>query len=308
MKGNEFAKIQYEIYTSALCVRAGFQTQFITPSTNRTSDVLLDWEGTHIHVECTQRDPYIPLAPDYQGPTKTLLDAVRDQNLAGLEVIIIILSGLEDRDVPAIISDFRQIDSKTDGDLLRRPRYGIYVQKLPPPEGDGHWVTSFGSQPPFTLETGVFIPAGQNPALAMATVAVDGSGRKFLTGHYRVYLHTINSHDIQSLVETFGRKRRQIPKGGPGIIFVDLDVSHVAVRDIQLYLDLVAEGLKQCFRPRINTRVWAVVLTTIPVPIHTGEGQTKFITLRRAIKVVRNQYADIPSSFSVPGENIGAET
>jgi hypothetical protein len=73
LKGNEFAKVQYEIYSSALCVRAGFQTQFIPPSTNRTSDVLLDWERTHIHVECTQRDPYIPLAPDYQGPTKTLL-------------------------------------------------------------------------------------------------------------------------------------------------------------------------------------------------------------------------------------------
>lgn len=309
LKGSEFTKVQYEIYVSALCVRAKFPTQFIAPSQNgRTADLLLDWDGTHIHVECTRRDPYIPLAPDYQGPTTTLLDAVRSQNLAGLEVIVIVLSALENKDILAIVRDIHQIDQNAGSYSLRRPGYGVYVQKLPPPEGDGHWLVAFGSKPPFTLEAGIFIPAGQNPAWAQATCGVDERGRKFLKDHYRVYLHTISSHDLQTVVETFGRKRRQIPKGGPGIIFVDLDVSHVAVRDIPLYLDLVAEGLKGCFSPNINTRVWAIVLTTIPVPVQTGERDNKFIILRRGIKVVRNQYATIPSHFAVPGENVGSES
>ena len=291
---------------AALWVRIGLSPSFVATSDEKTPGMVLHWKDTTVHVECTQRDPYVPLPRDRhaEGPTTRLLNSLRSRQLAGLEVIVIALSSLEDADVPAILADVQRVERDTTGSLGRRTPYGVYVRKLPPPTGDGYWMGAPGASPPYTLDTGIFLPAGQNPAWAEATVAVDASGRKTLTGHYRVYVHIIDSHDLQALVESFSRKRKQIPKDGQGIIFVDVDVSHVAVEDISLYLDLVAEGLKRCFTPTINTRIAAIVLTTKPVPIETtDETGHKFIVLRSAIRAVRNEYSRLPSDFVLPGES-----
>lgn len=304
LKGSEFLKVRYEIYASALCVREGFETKFIIPSQSyRTADLFLSWENINLHVECTQRDPYIPVKPKLEGPTETLLSRIKGQNHAGLEIIVVALSALEEEIIPDIVKNLEHLSPNTSEYLFHGSGYGIYAHPLPPPEGDGYWMTAFG-KPPFTLRNGIFIPAGQNPAWAEARVAEDKSGQKFLKDHWRGYLHTINSHNLAKVVETFNRKRQQIPKDGPGIIFVDLDVSHVSVRDIPLYLEIVTQGLIRCFAPAINTRIWAIILTTVPVPILTGEGITKFITLHRSIKVVRNPYAPIPPNFAFPSEKL----
>jgi hypothetical protein len=220
LRADEFAKVEYEVYVSALCVNAGYSTEFIPTAETRTADLRLRRENSELHVECTRKDPYIPIQRDGDGPTVALLDSLRNRRLAGLEVIVIILSELRDSDIPAILNDIKQIENDADRYLLRRTRYGVYVRKLPPPEGDGHWMT-FEVGPPFTLENGIFVPAGKDPAWAEAAVAVDAAGRRTLTGHYRVYLHTIDSH---ALLESphfdcspWGRKmRREAPWASTG--------------------------------------------------------------------------------------------
>jgi hypothetical protein len=305
LKGNEFLKVRYEIYASCLCVREGFETKFINPSQrSKTADLLLSWENLNLHAECTQKDPYIPVDPKLEGPTKNLLSCIKEQNHAGLEIIVVILSELEEEIIPDIIKNLEHLSPNTNDYLFHGLGYGIYSHPLPPPEGDGYWMGS--GKPPFASRNGIFIPAGQNPAWAAARVAQDESGQNFLKDHWRFYLHTINSHNLAKVIETFNRKRQQIPKDGPGIIFVDLDVSHVSVRDIPLYLEIVTQGLSRCFAPNINTRIWAIILTTVPVSVLTGEGINKHITLRRFIKVVRNPYAPIPSNFEVPGEMLAS--
>ncbi|MGP0594577.1 hypothetical protein ACTRXD_18820 [Nitrospira sp. T9] len=305
LKANEFLKVWYEIYASGLCVREGFETKFIIPSQgSKTADLLLSRGSLNLHAECTQRDPYIPLKPKPEGPTKNLLSLIKEQNHAGLEIIVVILSTLEEEIIPEIINNLKHLSPNTNEYLFHGLGYGIYAPPLPPPEGDGYWMTL--GNPPFASRNGIFIPGGQNPAWAAARVAKDESGKKFLEDHWRVYLHTINSHNLAKVVETFNRKRQQIPKDGPGIIFIDLAVSHVSARDIPLYLEIIAQGLSRCFGPAFNTRIWAIILTTAPVSIPTGEGINKFNTLRRLIKVLRNPYAPIPSNFTVPGEMLAS--
>ena len=302
LKESDFLKVQYEIYVAAYSVRNGFEVQFVpTSQSNRTADLLLTLGNLKLHAECTQRDPYVPFC-DLESRASKLLSTIRGQAYAGLEIIVVALSAFEEDIVPDILKKLEERDRTKDECFIHGSGYGIYVHPLPPPEGDGYWMTAFGT-PPFTLRDGIFIPAGQNPAWAECRVADDSTGQKYCTGHWRGYLHTINSHNLATLVGTFNRKRQQIPKEGPGIIFVDLDVSHVNPRDISLYLDILAEGLTRCFSPTVNTRVWAIVLTTIPVPIHTGDGATKFITLHRRVKVVRNSYAAMPQNLVLPGES-----
>jgi hypothetical protein len=256
-------------------------------------------------VECTQRDPYKPLAKA-EGPAKVLIDGVKDHDHAGREIIIIVLGAIGEEIIPRIVSDLSQLDRSRDDYIHHGQGYGIYVHPLPPPQGDGYWMVTFG-KPPYTLRDGSFIPAGQNPAWASSRIAEDHSG-KYHTGHWRMYVHTIDSHNLETVVETFNRKRQQIPKEGPGVIFVDLDVSHLHVRDIPLYLDIIAQGLVRCFSPTMNTRIWAIVLTTIPIPIHTRLGTNKFITFHRGVRVVRNPHAPIPSNFVVPGEKLSGSS
>jgi hypothetical protein len=130
-KVDEFSKVEYEISVAAACVRSGFTPEFIVPTGDkRTADLLLRWAGTNIHAECTRRDPYIP-AEAAEEPMTTLLDSVRSRSLAGLEVTVVVLSALDAKDVPKILSDVEQIEQDSTSGGRRRAGYGVYVQNLP---------------------------------------------------------------------------------------------------------------------------------------------------------------------------------
>ena len=293
LKGDDFLKVQYEIYVAAYSVRRGFETHFVPASQyDKTADLHLKFGEHELHAECTQRDPYVPLQ-NLEGRGTKLLEAIRGQDYAGLELIIVALSAFEKELVPEILKKLGERDPSRIEQFMHGSGYGIYVHPLPPPEGDGYWQVIGGPQPPFTLQNGNFIPAGQNPAWSECRIAQEPNGQKYCTGHWRGYLHTISSHNLDALIRSFNQKRRQIPSGESGVIFVDLDVRHVHMRDISLYLDILAQGLIRCFSPTANTRVWAVILTTTPIPVHTGEGPTKFINLHRQLRVVTNPYAHI---------------
>ena len=120
----------------------------------------------------------------------------------------------------------------------------------------------------------------------------------------RIALYHLDSHRLDSIVRAFNKSRIQLPSGRIGLIYIDLDVSHVEDADVLLYLDFVAEALKTCFSPNQNTRVGAVVLTTAPLFVESHQEGTHSITLCRRVRVIRNPFRSLAQGFIVPGESL----
>jgi hypothetical protein len=161
--------------------------------------------------------------------------------------------------------------------------------------------------PPTPFEDGLPIPTdrGPDPVFVFGTVGTDKEGRKILTNTNRIDLNFIDSHRLSSVLNTFAgkRQRKQISEDMPGILYIDLDVSHVHQDDgVDTYLGLIAEALNACFAPTANTRIGAVVLSTGPIFQETMEQSGPFVNRRIRLKVIRNPFAQLPPGFIVPGE------
>ena len=125
----------------------------------------------------------------------------------------------------------------------------------------------------------------------------------------------MDSHKLKFIVNSFNNARQQVPEDGPGIIFIDLDISQLDEPDIVPYLDCMSASIQTLFSPTLNTRVGAVVLTTQPVffqrPTPTGL-QADF---RVFYGVVHNMYLErlvevpgLPNGKSFKSEYIGETT
>jgi len=299
-KSREFPKVQYEVYVAALCVRSGYNAEFIPPSTTageKSPDLKVLTEGCEVYVECVRKEAYRPQSSIQDGVWKSLwqrMSATLDGLGASHEVIVIALGALKEESFPAILHVVKQhiLASREGIWVIREVGCGLAIRRMPPqPTGQG---------------VSLFIPAGMNPAFTFGSVAVDGQGQKYLKNVSRIALYAIDSHRLGSILSSVNEKRGQIPEGGPGLVYLDLDVSHVAEADVPAYLELVAAAIKSLFTPNANTRIGAVVLTTgaVSVFIETVEDTGPFITLHRRIRVIRNPCKSLPDGFVVPGERI----
>jgi hypothetical protein len=296
-KWKEFSKTQYEVYIGALCVQSGYYPQFIPPSTiagERTADLKFLAQGLEVYVECVRKNAYLPRAIDFalwKSLSENLL-ALQRELAASHEIIVIALGALEERSFPGIIRIVRQnILHGSEGIWVNREMgFGTAIHKLPP------------SAPGESV--GVIIPAGQNPAVAEATIAKDNQGRLYAKDPKRVALYVINSHKLSSIVQSFNDSRGQIPEGGIGLVYIDLDVAYVVETDVAAYLEIVTAALKTCFTSGTNTRIGAVAVTTAPLFIESGQDDNRTITLRRHVKLVRNPYRSLPDEVVVPGESL----
>jgi len=139
-------------------------------------------------------------------------------------------------------------------------------------------------------------------ALAEGTYSVDQEGRPYIAGEKRVSVYVIDSHRMSSVADSFRDKRGQIPKGSTGVVYVNLDVSHVAEGDVDLYMQMARNAVQAAVTtPPGNPQIGAVILMTTPIPIPVELGGQVVRALGRKSFLVKNPYGTLPERFIIPG-------
>lgn len=298
LKKPEFSKVQYEVYVGGLCVRAGYQVEFIalpTTSGKRIADLKLLTKEGEIYLEATRKDDYNNANNDNQmwGTIWRTIANLQSKLKANHEVFIFpVGEAISQKHIGNILETLEcNILNDKEGIWLNlEGNYGLALRKLPKPsrnEGQG---------------LGVFIPAEMNPGFAFVTIGEDKKGRKYAENYNRVALYSINSHKLSSVLNTFNKKRqrKQIPTNGIGIIYINLDVSQVLDSDVITYLEFLKKLLETKFTVNANTRIGAIVLTTGPQFIESKVDGKPFITAHRRRMVIRNTFGLLPDDFVVP--------
>jgi len=296
---NDFSKLEYEIYVASLCVKTGYDTYFIPQSIvpgERTSDLKIRFNDREIFAECVRKESYKMRDPFDNSVFDQLwqqMSSEMEQLGASHHVIVVGLGDFQENWIPVIIHETKQ--------FISTGKEGIWIDK----KVGGALSVRRSNLPSIPCAEGLPIPLdrGPDPKFVFGTVATDKAGQKIFININRIDLSFIDSHRLSSVLNTFTGKRQRKQIDSPGILYMDLDVSHIHQDDgVSTYLELITEALNRCFTPNANTRIGAVVLSTGPIFQETMEQSGPFINRHIRLQVVRNPFAQLPPDFIIPGE------
>jgi hypothetical protein len=253
-----------------------------------------------LFIECTRKDHYKPDRHDDSAARKSLGDdilALQRELSASLEIIAVVLGTLDPRSSEDVLTAIRRAIEKGARGMWTRATGGIgfivrEVTPVPLPQSGG-----VGVAIPVTLLS------PKRLALSEGTYATDAEGRPYIAGEKRAAVYVIDSHRMTSVVDSFRSKRGQIPKDGSGLVYVNLDVSHVAEGDVGLYMQMARNALQAALAtPPGNPQIGAVILMTgvIPIPLALEDGQVVRALGRKSF-LVRNPHGSLPDGLIIPG-------
>ncbi len=304
LKTGEFEKAQFETNIGPLYQSAGKQVEFVPPSgKGRLADLKVILGQQDVFIECTRKDLYKPARHDDNAARKSLGDdilGIQRELGSSLEVIAVVLGTLDAQHSEDVLAAVRQAISKGARGMWTRPVEGIglivrELTRIELPSG-----TSVGP----ILPDAIMSPMSpKRLALAEGTYSVDQEGRPYITGEKRVSVYVIDSHRMASVADSFRDKRGQIPKEGSGVVYVNLDVSHVVEGDVDLYMQMAQGAVREALTtPPGNPQIAAVILMTTPTPLPVvlENGQVVKVLGRRYF-LVRNPDGAIPEGFIIPG-------
>jgi hypothetical protein len=304
LKTSEFEQAYFEMYIGVLYHHSGQQVEFVLPSgKGRMADLKVVHGQHEVFIECTRKDPYKPERHDDSGPRRSFGDeilAVQRELASSLEIIAVVLGTLDARHSEDVLRAIRQAVEKGARGMWIRPLEGIGVivreltrMELPPGGGVGP-----------ILPDAIMSPMSpKRLAFAEGTYSLDEKGQPYLAGEKRVSVYVIDSHRMSSVIDSFKRKRGQIAKESSGVVYVNVDVSHVAEGDVDLYMNM-AQGavLAALTTPPGNPQIGAVILVTTPTPVPVADGEGKVVRVRgRRFFLVRNPHGTLPDGFIIPG-------
>jgi hypothetical protein len=301
LKTTEFEKAQFEMHVGALYQRSGQRVEFVPTERRRRADLKVTVEGHDVFVECTRKDSYTPDRYDDSAARESLardILALQTQLSAALEVVVVVPGALDPPHLSAdVLKGIRtRIENGDRGSWTRAADgLGFVIRELTPilpPPGGG---------------VGVAIPASilspKRLALSEGTYAVDAKGQPYIAGEKRAAVYTIDSHRMSSVIDSLRRKLGQIPKDSSGLVYMNLDVSHVAEGDVDLYMQSAQNAVHAALTtPPGNPQIGAVILMTSPIPLALKlEDGTVVRVLGRKSFLVRNPDGASPQGLIIPG-------
>ena len=276
---------------AAFAVSTGYRVAFVPPSSTpgtKTPDLRIASGETVLSAECKRKDAYDITAveeaawPSLESRIAKLLDELN----ADYEVIVVALGTFEDGDDAEILNGIRAAITGgfEGGPLTRRgASHTLYLRKLalPPPSSRGG------------LEA---TPGKARRGVRYADVYRGQDGLFYVRSNRGVWLYSVDSHKLASIVRSFNTARSQLPANEPGVIYIDLDVSAVEDKDMRFYLESAASALRHLFSPSANTRVAAVVVTA-SVDLAPPAWQRDM-----AFTITRNPFHPLAASIRLPPE------
>jgi len=300
LKTGEFEKAQFEMHVGALYQRNGQPVEFLLPTgKGRRADLKVTVGQDGVFIECTRKDAYQPDRDVDSEPRKALGEsmlALQRELTSSLEVIAVVLGSLDARASADILAAIREvIDTGRRGMWVRAAEgIGFIVRELTPvslPPGAG---------------VGPVLPAvimsPKRLAFSEGTYSLDERGQPYIAGEKRVSVYAVDSHRMSSVTDSVRRKRGQIPKGSGGVVYVNLDVSHVLEQDLGLYMQMAQGAVRSALTtPPGNPQIGAVVLMTTPILVPVGrEGGEEARVSARTCYLVRNPHGTLPDGFTIP--------
>jgi hypothetical protein len=295
LKTREFEKARYEMQVAALFTRTGQHVEFVPRSRRRTPDLKVVLGDHALFVECTRKDAYRPDRDDDSPVRRELLETIlslQKELRASLEVVVIVVGTLNERVSAEVLAEARRaIETGARGRTNAREGVTLLLREPAPP-------------PPPTGSVGVSLRdtllspnTSKRLARSEGILGTDSEGRLYVKSVNTAAVYVIDSHKVTSIVDAFQPKRGQIPEQG-GLVYMSLDVSHVAEGDVDFYMQAAGSAVSGALlTPPENTRISAVILMTdlIPLRVVLADGQTSTALGRRS-HLVRN-----PSAlFSLP--------
>jgi hypothetical protein len=259
----------------------------------KTADLRIE-QGQHaFFAECKRKEKYgLPDVDvrDWPGLQRDIFDLLTRLS-ANYEITIIALGRFEAGDGDEILHALHAAVAKgfEGGPLTRKgASQAIYLRKISPSE--------LGAMSALRVTPG----EGRR---GEAYVDIDDAG--VVRGARAVWLYAINSHRLASLIDSFNLARTQLPAGDSGVIYIDLDVSEVEDRDLEPYFNSAGSALGQLFSPTSNTRVAAVVLTSVAIfrPVKDPSGR-EVMEPHIYYNIIRNPFHAGAQFFPIPPERL----
>jgi hypothetical protein len=246
LRDKDFEKARYELHVAAMYKRGGRHVEFVPRAkSRRTADLKVIHGGAELMVECTRKDAFNPAGVDDSGVRTTLqkdLMSLQRELDVSRELIAIVVGALNSNGATEILAETRRV--LPTGTLGRRlnaaQSIGLEVRErstVPLPPG------SIGG---VVISSDMFSASvDKRMALAEGVVTADSAGQLSIKSTGTAAVYVIDSHKIASVVDSVRDKFGQIPAGACGLVYVDLDVLWIALRDLGFYLHMTRKAVEQ---------------------------------------------------------------
>ena len=248
----EFESAAFEAEIAASYVARGFDVEFVEEGNERSPDLVVSAEGKNFWVECKCRDALSDRDKKIFGiwaeVEKSISHYFRTNRL-NFSVIIIAKSDPDSDDIKRLRELLNNLVTPIDGSkflTFETDKFEILIQKIAESE-EIIQAEGFGVRPPVSLDQ-VFMGAEMKH---------ESDGQNFVRNPFFIGFKSNSPPDwVTGIVNTFRTAVGQIPKGGPGVIWIrvpDISWNSDKISPLERASQLLQKQLFGASNRRVNS-------------------------------------------------------
>jgi len=258
----DFDKAIYEIKVASSYRKAGYKVYFVKEGIKKTPDLLVEKNEEKVYVECkkkdrkTRRDQY---NENIWGKIYTSTLRFMDKTKKNYAVVVKTNSDLTPNDESYLIMCIQTLIANSDHGIHKTDKFEIILKELQ------EWEKPVNG--PFELDVKEFGVRIDEPTVILyqhadVKFSDDFKAVEHKNPRFMAFVSTLLPDRVLSILRSFDRAYKQIPKKGPGIIYIEVNTGlYKKDHNQELGRDLAI--VKQRIDGKLNLtgRVNAVVLT-----------------------------------------------
>ena len=219
-----FEKAIYEIRVAASLKRNGYRVCFLEERTGKTPDFIVEKDGEKTYVECKQKDK----KSERDQRNQTIWDTVLTSSLKCMDrsrknygIIVKSEVDLSNKNSSLLINRIRSLIGNSQSGTYREGDFEIIAKELQQFDK--------GSQGCFSVNLEDFGVKGDFPTELIQQSAIvkysQTSEAEYKNPRFMVFVSAVMPDRIRSILDSLNHAYKQIPKGGPGIIYIEINTS-----------------------------------------------------------------------------------
>lgn len=254
-----FEKAIYEIRVAASLKRNGYTVYFIKEEATKTPDLLVEKDGEKVYVECKQKDKKTRRDQRNENLWNTvLMDSLKfmDKTKKNYAIVVKTNSDLTTKDVTYLINHIRNLIKNSNEGTYRIDKFEIILKELAefekPIKGSFYVnLEEFG----FGIDEPTIILYQHADIKFSNDLKIEHKNPRFVA-----FVSTLLPDRIKGILRSLNHAYKQIPKSGPGIVYIDINTALYKNRQ-EITRDLTI--LRKRIEGKLNLmgRLNAVILT-----------------------------------------------
>ncbi len=255
----DFEKAIYEIRVASSLKNAGYEVYFVKEGIKKTPDLLIERNGEKVYIECKEKDKKTHRDKRNENLwNEVLMSTLRfmDKMKKNYAIVVKAKSDLMKKDRDFLIESLQELIESSNSGVHRMGKFEIMLEEL------AEMNKSLCG--PFSMNLEEFGVKMTEPTIHLYQHADVKFSKNMEVDHknprFMAFVSTLLPDRIKGILRSVDRAYKQIPKKGPGIIYIEINTGlYKGYQEINKDLEIIKNKMKG--KLNLTKRVNAVVLT-----------------------------------------------